>query len=134
MTDTLIRWRDPALGEISPGQFIPVAEDTGFIIAIGDWVLGQAVRQAALWLAAGLVMPVSVNVSALQFQQDDFIDRVDAVLRAHALPGALLELELTESILCRTPTRPCCGCPGWTAWACAWRSTISAPATPAWPT
>ena len=95
----MIRWRDPELGEVSPGQFIPVAEDTGFIIAIGDWVLVQAVRQAAQWRASGLVMPVSVNVSALQFQQDDFIDRVDAVLREHALPGALLELELTESIL-----------------------------------
>ena len=97
--EALIRWRDPELGEISPGQFIPVAEDTGLIIAIGDWVLVQAVRQAAEWRASGLVMPVSVNVSALQFQQDDFIDRVDAVLREHALPGVLLELELTESIL-----------------------------------
>ena len=97
--EALIRWRDPELGEVSPAAFIPVAEDTGFIIAIGDWVLVQAVRQAALWRAAGLVMPVSVNVSALQFQQDDFIDRVSAVLREHGLPGALLELELTESIL-----------------------------------
>ncbi len=97
--EALIRWRDPELGEISPSQFIPVAEDTGFIIAIGDWVLKQAVRQAALWRAAGLVVPVSVNVSALQFQQADFNDRVAAVLRDHHLPGALLELELTESIL-----------------------------------
>ena len=97
--EALIRWRDPELGEVSPGQFIPVAEDTGFIIAIGDWVLQQAVRQAAQWRDAGLVMPVSVNVSALQFQQTDFNDRVAAVLREHHLPGALLELELTESIL-----------------------------------
>ncbi|MDH4390521.1 MAG: EAL domain-containing protein [Aquabacterium sp.] len=97
--EALIRWRDPELGEVSPGQFIPVAEDTGFIIAIGDWVLEQAVRQAARWRDAGLAMPVSVNVSALQFQQADFIDRVAAVLREHRLAGALLELELTESIL-----------------------------------
>ena len=97
--EALIRWRDPDLGEISPGQFIPVAEETGFIIAIGDWVLTQAVQQAARWRAAGLVMPVSVNVSALQFQQSDFIDRVAAVLQQQQLPGALLELELTESIL-----------------------------------
>ncbi len=97
--EALIRWRDPELGEISPGQFIPVAEETGFIIAIGDWVLAQAVHQAALWARAGLVMPVSVNVSALQFQQAGFIDRVAAVLREHKLSGALLELELTESIL-----------------------------------
>ena len=97
--EALIRWRDPELGEVSPGQFIPVAEETGFIIAIGDWVLEQAVRQAARWRDAGFAMPVSVNVSALQFQQADFIDRVAAVLREHQLAGALLELELTESIL-----------------------------------
>ena len=97
--EALIRWRDPELGEVSPGQFIPVAEETGFIIAIGDWVLEQAVRQAARWRDSGLVMPVSVNVSALQFQQADFNDRVAAVLRDHGLAGNLLELELTESIL-----------------------------------
>ncbi len=97
--EALIRWRDPEMGEISPGQFIPVAEETGFIIAIGDWVLQQAVQQAALWRDQGLVMPVSVNVSALQFQQADFNDRVAAVLRERTLPGELLELELTESIL-----------------------------------
>ncbi len=97
--EALIRWRDPELGEVSPGEFIPVAEDTGFIVAIGDWVLQQAVRQAARWRNEGLVMPVSVNVSALQFQQADFIDRVAAVLSDNELPGSLLELELTESIL-----------------------------------
>ena len=97
--EALIRWRDPELGEVSPGQFIPVAEETGFIIAIGDWVLEQAVRQAVRWRDSGLVMPVSVNVSALQFQQADFNDRVASVLREHGLDGALLELELTESIL-----------------------------------
>lgn len=97
--EALIRWRDPELGEVSPGQFIPVAEETGFIIAIGDWVLEQAVRQAARWRDAGMPLPVSVNVSALQFQQDEFIGRVQSVLHEHALDGALLELELTESIL-----------------------------------
>jgi diguanylate cyclase (GGDEF)-like protein len=97
--EALIRWRDPELGEVSPADFIPVAEDTGFIIAIGDWVLSQAVRQAAAWLLTGMAMPVSINVSALQFQQQDFVDRVAAVLREHGLPGHLLELELTETIL-----------------------------------
>jgi len=97
--EALIRWRDPELGEVSPGQFIPVAEETGFIIAIGDWVLEQAVRQAARWRDAGFALPVSVNVSALQFQQADFNARVAAVLREHRLAGELLELELTESIL-----------------------------------
>jgi diguanylate cyclase (GGDEF)-like protein len=97
--EALIRWRDPELGEVSPGQFIPVAEDTGFIVPIGDWVLDQAVRQAAAWQADGLALPVSVNVSALQFSQGDFQERVAKALRDHQLPGALLELELTESVL-----------------------------------
>jgi len=97
--EALIRWRDAVLGEVPPAEFIPVAEATGFIIAIGDWVLNQAVRQAAAWRSNGLQMPVSVNVSALQFQQPDFIDRVAGALKAAHLPPQLLELELTESIL-----------------------------------
>ena len=97
--EALIRWRDPELGEVSPATFIPVAEETGFIIAIGDWVMEQAVRQAVIWRDQGLVMPISVNVSALQFQQPDFNARVTAVLAEHGLAGELLELELTESIL-----------------------------------
>lgn len=99
--EALIRWRDPEQGEISPGQFIPVAEDTGFIIAIGDWVLSQAVRQAALWHERGTPLRIAVNVSALQFQQTQFVDRVASVLAVSGLPPALLELELTESILVR---------------------------------
>ena len=98
-TEALIRWRDPVLGEVSPGEFIPVAEESGFIIAIGDWVLAQAVKQAAAWRAGGWDMPVSINVSALQFQQAEFIERVSATLKAAGLPPRLLELELTESIL-----------------------------------
>ncbi|SHN32436.1 bifunctional diguanylate cyclase/phosphodiesterase [Rhizobacter sp. OV335] len=97
--EALIRWRDPVLGEVSPAEFIPVAEESGFIIAIGDWVLAQAVRQAAAWRANGLEMPVSINVSALQFQQPDFIDHVADALKGASLPARLLELELTESIL-----------------------------------
>jgi diguanylate cyclase (GGDEF)-like protein len=99
--EALLRWRDPALGEVSPGRFIPVAEDSGFIVAIGDWVLEQAVRQGAAWLAQGLAMPIAINVSALQFQQPQFVERVAAVLAASGLPPHLLELELTESILVR---------------------------------
>ncbi len=99
--EALIRWRDPGLGEVPPARFIPVAEDSGFIVAIGDWVLEQAVRQGAAWLAQGLAMPIAINVSALQFQQPRFIERVAAVLQASGLPPQLLELELTESILVR---------------------------------
>jgi EAL domain-containing protein (putative c-di-GMP-specific phosphodiesterase class I) len=99
--EALIRWRDPELGEVPPGQFIPVAEETGFIVAIGDWVLSQAMRQAALWHEAGRPMPIAVNVSALQFQQPQFTDRVASMLAVSGLPAHLLELELTESILVR---------------------------------
>jgi diguanylate cyclase (GGDEF)-like protein len=97
--EALIRWRDPELGDVPPGRFIPVAEDTGFIVAIGDWVLEQAVRQGAAWAAEGRELLVAVNVSALQFRQPDFVERVAAVLERHALPASRLELELTESIL-----------------------------------
>ncbi len=97
--EALMRWRDPALGEVSPGRFIPVAEESGFIIAMGDWVLTQAVRQAVLWHQRGHSVPVAINVSALQFQQAHFVDRVASVLAVSGLPPHLLELELTESIL-----------------------------------
>ncbi len=97
--EALLRWRDPELGEISPGRFIPVAEASGFIVAIGDWVLAQAVRQAVLWHQRGHSIPIAINVSALQFQQSHFVERVANVLAVSGLPAHLLELELTESIL-----------------------------------
>ena len=97
--EALIRWRDPELGEVAPARFIPVAEESGFIVAIGDWVLRQAVTQAALWHARGRALRVAVNVSALQFRQPGFVDGVAATLRAASLPAQWLELELTESIL-----------------------------------
>jgi EAL domain-containing protein (putative c-di-GMP-specific phosphodiesterase class I) len=97
--EALIRWRDAELGEISPAEFIPVAEESGFIVSIGEWVLERAVAQAAAWVAAGRATTVSVNVSALQFQQPGFVDGVAAVLREARLAPQWLELELTESIL-----------------------------------
>ena len=97
--EALIRWRDPELGDVSPGRFIPVAEESGFIVPIGEWVLRQAVAQAARWHAQGRPVRMSVNVSALQFRQPGFVEGVARVLEDHALPGRLLELELTESIL-----------------------------------
>jgi len=99
--EALIRWRDARLGDVQPARFIPVAEDSGFIVALGDWVLAQAVRQAAAWRARGLSVPVAINVSALQFRQPQFVERVAQVLAEHQLPAQLLELELTESILVR---------------------------------
>jgi diguanylate cyclase (GGDEF)-like protein/PAS domain S-box-containing protein len=97
--EALIRWNDPERGAVPPGAFIPVAEESGFIVAIGHWVLCEAVRQAAAWRAQGLDLIMSVNVSALQFQQPGFVHTVAQALAEAGLPGASLELELTESIL-----------------------------------
>ena len=99
--EALIRWTDAQLGPIAPGAFIPLAEESGYIVTIGTWVLREAVRQAALWQRAGVAMVVSVNVSPLQFQQPDFVERVAEAIASEGLPAHLLELELTESILLR---------------------------------
>ncbi len=97
--EALLRWRDAALGDVSPGVFIPLAEESGFIITLGSWVLDEAVRQAAQWQHAGHPVMVAINVSALQFQQVDFVQRVAQALARENLAPNLLELELTESIL-----------------------------------
>ena len=97
--EALLRWTDPVLGTVSPAVFIPVAEESGLIVHIGLWVLGEAARQAARWQREGRPVRVSVNVSALQFQQARFVDTVAATLAEHGLAPDLLELELTESIL-----------------------------------
>lgn len=99
--EALVRWNDPVLGNVPPASFIPLAEESGFIISIGNWVMEEAVRQAVAWEHAGAPVVVSVNVSALQFQQSDFVDRVASILQSSGLTPELLELELTESILVR---------------------------------
>lgn len=97
--EALVRWQQPERGLVPPGTFITVAEETGFIVLLGEWVLQEAVRQAAVWHRAGLSCQVAVNVSALQFQQTHFVESVARALADNGLPPELLELELTESIL-----------------------------------
>lgn len=98
--EALVRWRDPELGSVSPGVFIPLAEESGYIVTLGAWVMEQAVREAATWQKAGHAgVSISVNVSALEFRQTNFVDRVTRLLAQYQLPPALLELELTETIL-----------------------------------
>jgi len=97
--EALVRWRDPELGEVTPAELIPVAERSGFIVALGAWVLRQAVQQAALWRDKGYRLLISVNVSALQFQQPDFVESVAKALAEFSVEPQCLELELTESIL-----------------------------------
>lgn len=97
--EALVRWTDPNLGQLSPGRFIPIAEETGFIVALGAWVLREAIQQGARWHAQGIELALSVNVSATQFQQANFIDSLAQCLEETGLPPGRLELELTESIL-----------------------------------
>ncbi|HMG21321.1 MAG TPA: EAL domain-containing protein, partial [Kofleriaceae bacterium] len=98
--EALIRWTHPTRGPISPAQFIPVAEDSGLILPIGNWVLRQACKQARTWLDAGLpVTTMAVNVSALEFRNDSFLDGLFSILTETGLDPELLELEVTESVL-----------------------------------
>jgi len=98
--ECLLRWRDPEFGgEVPPARFVPVAEQTGLIVELGNWAMARAVEQAARWLREGITVPVAVNVSALQFQQPGFVEQVAGVLAAQGLPPQWLELEVTESIL-----------------------------------
>lgn len=97
--EALLRWTDEEMGPVSPGAFIPLAEDTGYIVTLGAWVLEQSVMQAARWARAGLSLVVSVNVSALELRQSDFVERIGRLLQEHGLPAHYLELELTESML-----------------------------------
>ncbi|TLS51305.1 EAL domain-containing protein [Paenibacillus antri] len=97
--EALLRWNHTSWGPVSPATFIPIAEETGLILPIGDWVLNEACRQTQSWIDDGLPpMTVSVNISARQLQQPDFISLVRNALRASRLPARLLELELTESL------------------------------------
>ncbi len=99
--EALIRWTDKELGEISPAKFIPIAEQTGLIIAIGNWVMQTAIAQAAAWNKNGRHVLISINVSALQFQQANFVEYLSNALCDAHLDPSCIELELTESILIR---------------------------------
>jgi diguanylate cyclase (GGDEF)-like protein/PAS domain S-box-containing protein len=98
--EALLRWDCPGRGMVAPARFIPIAEDSGLIVAIGKWVLHEACRQAAAWRKAGLPeLVMAVNLSAMQFKGGDLEQTVIGVLQEFGLDPALLELELTESIL-----------------------------------
>ncbi|HLP98950.1 MAG TPA: EAL domain-containing protein [Sideroxyarcus sp.] len=97
--EALVRWRHPELGMVPPGKFIPLAERSGLIIPIGEWVLNEACRQARRWQEGGTPLAMAVNLSALQFRRGNLLETVKRALGNSGLPAALLELELTESIL-----------------------------------
>ncbi|MFO6421427.1 EAL domain-containing protein [Hylemonella sp. W303a] len=98
--EALLRWNHGASGRVSPERFIPLAEETGLILPIGDWVLEQACRNAADWKAQGLEPGrLAINVSAVQLQQEGYAERVGEALSRHGLSPSMLEVELTESSL-----------------------------------
>jgi EAL domain-containing protein (putative c-di-GMP-specific phosphodiesterase class I) len=100
--EALVRWQHPQRGLLLPGQFLAIAEDTGMILTIGQWVLREACRQTREWLDAGvLAVPMAVNISSLEFRSDQFSQGVQAALKNSCLDSGYLELELTETVLMR---------------------------------
>ncbi|MFT6987664.1 MAG: diguanylate cyclase (GGDEF)-like protein [Psychromonas sp.] len=99
--EALIRWMHPERGLVFPATFIPLAEETGLILPIGQWVIDTACAQLKVWQKESLTrdLTLAVNVSAKQFRQKDFVAQVQAALQRHDIPGNLLKLELTESLL-----------------------------------
>jgi diguanylate cyclase (GGDEF)-like protein/PAS domain S-box-containing protein len=97
--EALLRWRDPEHGEVSPHVFVPLAEESGLIHALGDWVLKSAAEQCAAWRQAGLAMSVSVNLSGRQFYREDLAQRISDIVRGAGCEPSWIELEVTESSL-----------------------------------
>jgi diguanylate cyclase (GGDEF)-like protein/PAS domain S-box-containing protein len=98
--EALLRWTHPSRGLVSPAQFIPVAEDCGLILPIGNWVLREACKQARAWVDAGLSLTsIAVNISAMEFRHERFLEGVFEILKETGLAPRFLELELTESVL-----------------------------------
>jgi EAL domain-containing protein (putative c-di-GMP-specific phosphodiesterase class I) len=98
--EALLRWHHPQLGNISPVEFIPIAEKTGLIVAIGEWVLRTACQQSIAWQLAGLpALPIAVNLSGRQFAQHNLSQTITHILAQTGLAPHLLELEITESTL-----------------------------------
>ncbi len=104
--EALLRWEHPRLGMVLPGDFIPVAEETGFILPLGRWVVDEACRQAARWqrlARSGPPLAMAVNLSARQFTQPDLVEQVRGALERHPLAPGTLILEITESVLIDKP-------------------------------
>ncbi len=97
--EALIRWRHPSRGLVAPGEFIPIAEETGQILEIGEWILNDGCKQGASWYQQGWRGFISINIAALQFQQSDLVESVKNALEKSTLPPECLELEITEGTL-----------------------------------
>ncbi len=98
--EALIRWNDPDSGQVPPGRFIPLLEETGMILEVGMWAIGQALEDSRLWRAKAVgPLRVAVNVSPLQLQQKDFVDVVRQAVERHSDAGCELDVEITESLI-----------------------------------
>ncbi len=100
--EALVRWQHPVRGLIPPAEFIPIAEETGLIVPLGEWVLREAAQQTTVWqnkLSTTVPLKISVNLSAKQLKEPDFIEKIDSILAQTGLAGESLQLELTESML-----------------------------------
>ncbi|WP_440055314.1 sensor domain-containing phosphodiesterase [Pseudoalteromonas sp. T1lg65] len=97
--EALLRWRTPRLGNVRPDEFISVAEDTGLIIQLGNWVLDQACKQAKAWLGLRekAPIPITINLASLQLMQPNLVSTISELLAAHQLPANCIQLEVTES-------------------------------------
>jgi EAL domain-containing protein (putative c-di-GMP-specific phosphodiesterase class I) len=104
--EALVRWQHPELGLLAPLKFIPLAEETGMIVAIGQWVLQTACRQLSEWISHGVApLRMAVNLSARQFRYGRLFEDVQDALSQYHLPPNLLELEVTESLVMDNPPR-----------------------------
>ncbi|MCW5626936.1 MAG: EAL domain-containing protein [Burkholderiales bacterium] len=103
--EALVRWNHPTLGLVPPARFIPLAEETGLIGMVGEWVFRAACAQARRWREAGCRMQVSINVSARQFREPDLANRMLAIMAEIGVDAAGIELELTESVFMEDATR-----------------------------
>jgi len=104
--EALLRWNHPKRGMIFPDRFIPIAEETGLIVPLGNWVLNEACRQLAVWHRSGYPnLRVAVNVSTLQFERQDWMDTISEALKRSGVPPSCLELELTESVVMKNCER-----------------------------
>ena len=102
--EALLRWEHPSRGLIGPASFIQVAEETGLIVPIGDWVLRQTCNQVMSWLDSGLrAVPVAVNLSSVQFRGDDLLRSIASILNETAVDPKYVDLEITESAILRDP-------------------------------
>lgn len=102
--EALVRWLNPRRGFISPGKFIPLAEDTGLIVPLGEWIFREACRQARSWIEIGLPsLHLSVNISARQFREPGLCRMIEDIVRETGVPPERMELELTESMLMSDP-------------------------------